>query len=514
MTGVTLSGATAYLVNQAEERTIASEFQADIIEGGELLKRELLTNFETLHSLSILFGQAQAPGLARFRDVSREILSRHPNIQALEWIPKVPHHQKERVVEAMRRHIPGYEFTQRNSQGFMVPVEERSVYYPVYYLEPLLGNETALGFDLGSSPTRINSLNQSIQTASPLATSSINLIQGGEQQKGFLAVLPIFNGMPATVKGRQDNIKGFVLGVFRIGDIVNSSLSADKRSEFHIQLIDTTVPDQPELLFSTDPKGSNPYPRIAFQRELPAMWGRNWIIQASPSSAYVSQRSDNFGLFLSMAGLIFTCLIALYVYFTARHASIVEERVREKTLALNQANQDLEALSRSDGLTELANRRHLDEFLEKEWFRAIRNHAPISFIFADVDCFKAYNDHYGHLKGDECLQAVAGALKSVTRRPGDLAARYGGEEFALVLADTDNSLVMAERCRAAVQALEIPHDYSEICEFVTISVGVCTLYPSAGDNQQAIIQAADDALYQAKQAGRNQVSRIGPKIAV
>ncbi|RDE22737.1 diguanylate cyclase [Motiliproteus coralliicola] len=514
LTGVTLSGATGYLVNQAEERSIASEFQADIIKGSEVLERELLTNFETLHSLSILFGQSQVPGLDRFREVSREILSRHPNIQALEWIPKVPHSQKEQFQAAMRQYIPSYEFTQRDAQGLMVPVDTREVYYPVHYVEPLMGNEAALGFDLGSSPTRLSTLNQSILTASPQASSSIDLIQGGEKRKGFLAVLPIFAGLPTTTLSRKENVEGFVLGVFRIGDIVNSSLTADNRAEFHIRLIDKTRPDKPELLFSNAPKGRSPYQRISFERELPSLWGRNWAIQASPSNIYVTQRGDNFSLILSLAGLIFTALIALYIYLTARHAAIVEETVREKTLALNLANQELQALSRSDGLTELANRRHLDEFLEKEWYRAIRNRAAISFVFADVDFFKAYNDHYGHLRGDECLRAIAGALKSVTRRPGDLAARYGGEEFALVLADTENSLAMAEKCRAAVLALQIPHEYSEISEFVTISVGVCTLIPEAGDKPQMIIKAADEALYSAKQAGRNQVSWLESKLAV
>jgi diguanylate cyclase (GGDEF)-like protein len=131
----------------------------------------------------------------------------------------------------------------------------------------------------------------------------------------------------------------------------------------------------------------------------------------------------------------------------------------------------------------------------------------------DIDHFKAYNDYYGHLAGDDCLQRVARTLETVVARPGDLAARYGGEEFALVLPDTDNGArILGERCRAAVADLQIPHQASPLLPVVTASVGVATTIPRPGSTPEELIVRADQALYRAKLLGRNQVltEPVGP----
>ncbi len=181
------------------------------------------------------------------------------------------------------------------------------------------------------------------------------------------------------------------------------------------------------------------------------------------------------------------------------------------TRKLNEANAELTRLSSLDGMTGIANRRHFDETLQREWRRASRSAEPhpISLLLCDVDFFKQFNDSYGHQVGDECLKAVAHILQNQLRRPGDLVARYGGEEFAVVLPDTDvaGALQVAENLRAAVEALRITHRYSAAANVVTISVGVSTYQPRRGDAQwSALLKAADEALYRSKQAGRNRVS--------
>ena len=179
------------------------------------------------------------------------------------------------------------------------------------------------------------------------------------------------------------------------------------------------------------------------------------------------------------------------------------------TRKLDAANQELRRLSSLDGLTGIANRRHFDEVLMREWRRAMRNGEEVAVLMCDIDYFKPFNDSYGHQVGDECLKAVAHILQSQLRRPGDLVARYGGEEFAVVLPDTDvaGALQVAENLRAAVEALRITHRYSAAANVVTISVGVSTYQPRRGDAQwSALLKAADEALYRSKQAGRNRVS--------
>ncbi|MFH1059755.1 MAG: diguanylate cyclase [Pseudomonadota bacterium] len=174
---------------------------------------------------------------------------------------------------------------------------------------------------------------------------------------------------------------------------------------------------------------------------------------------------------------------------------------------LRAAAEVYEDLSLTDELTELANRRAMDQHLAEEWRRAAREGHTLSLVMLDVDRFKQYNDTYGHVQGDRALQAVATVLAASARRPGDLAVRYGGEELALVLpgADLRAAAGLAEQLRRQVQALAIPHRASGVEPVLTVSLGVASLAPGLTADPASLINAADEALYRAKQAGRNRV---------
>lgn len=175
---------------------------------------------------------------------------------------------------------------------------------------------------------------------------------------------------------------------------------------------------------------------------------------------------------------------------------------------LKRAETILLKLTRQDGLTGIANRRHFDEFFDREWKRGRREQAPLSVIMCDIDFFKAYNDTYGHLKGDDCLRAVAGVLEQGLRRPADLAARYGGEEFVIVLPGTSlaGALSVAKSLRREVEALGILHAASAAGPVVTISLGIAAAIPSPETSPAELIAAADRALYRAKSGGRNRIA--------
>lgn len=166
----------------------------------------------------------------------------------------------------------------------------------------------------------------------------------------------------------------------------------------------------------------------------------------------------------------------------------------------------LEALSFEDGLTRIANRRRFDERLEAYWDEARRTTRPLSMILLDIDHFKGFNDHYGHLRGDECLVSVASALKNIGREQ-DVVARFGGEEFVLLLPDTDEAaaLDLARRCCRAIEALAIPNAASDCSPFVTASLGVSTVIPGDGQHVRDFCEGVDRLLYGAKQNGRNQL---------
>ena len=170
----------------------------------------------------------------------------------------------------------------------------------------------------------------------------------------------------------------------------------------------------------------------------------------------------------------------------------------------------LEALSFTDYLTGVANRRQFNLTLDKEWARARRSHQPLSLIMLDIDFFKQYNDHYGHVQGDECLRRVGLALSAAPVRSSDMIARCGGEEFALLLPDADRVAAqqVAEKCRLLIQSLQIPHVLSDAGQLVTVSLGVGTITPTMDGSYLSFIDNVDKLLYLAKQKGRNRVEFV------
>lgn len=204
---------------------------------------------------------------------------------------------------------------------------------------------------------------------------------------------------------------------------------------------------------------------------------------------------------------------ALYVELEQEKESLralnksLELRIAERTRDLAQANEQLRSLSLTDALTGISNRRCFDQTLEQEWRRCARSGRPMTVALFDVDWFKHYNDHYGHIAGDDVLRQVASMLQQSVGRAGDTVARYGGEEFALIASDTDteSGLNVVHRMCDAIFSLNIPHALSSF-ERITVSVGVASCVPPLHEgNASTLLHAADAALYRAKLSGRNQV---------
>ncbi|CAN1210349.1 GGDEF domain-containing protein [Tumidithrix helvetica PCC 7403] len=183
----------------------------------------------------------------------------------------------------------------------------------------------------------------------------------------------------------------------------------------------------------------------------------------------------------------------------------IEQDLRQSAAELTKVNQELEHLVLVDALTQIGNRRCFDESLHREWHRSLREQQPISLIILDIDCFKGYNDLYGHPAGDLCLTTLAQTVKQALQRSTDLIARYGGEEFAVILPNTttQGAIIVTELIQQAILDLSTAHENSYVSDVVTTSLGIATLVPTETQQPSILLEQTDRALYKAKQKGRN-----------
>lgn len=208
--------------------------------------------------------------------------------------------------------------------------------------------------------------------------------------------------------------------------------------------------------------------------------------------------------FLQFAGLVG---LMLCIYLLVSLLKKMEFGARQE---LHAANCELERQASTDAVTGIPNRHRFDQLLREEWARHERAGLPLSVTLIDADFFKAFNDEYGHLAGDECLRTVACAIKTNIRRPGDFCARFGGEEFVIIQPNTDEqgSLHVAELIRTRIRLLGIPHARSRVSPIVSISIGISTTIPSRGRSHLEFLNDVDMALYRAKEEGRDRIVQV------
>ena len=275
------------------------------------------------------------------------------------------------------------------------------------------------------------------------------------------------------------------------------------------QAIDVFLADRPDIILIAMQLPDMPGPEVTRQlRSLEASseWTPIILLSARDSDEDIEQGitagADDY-LHKPASDVVLRAKIcAMQRIVQMRHSLLTMTR------QLDSANRELKRLSTADGLTGLANRRHFDTSIHREWRRSIRLASPLALVFCDVDNFKAFNDTYGHQAGDDCLRRVADVMSAALVRGGDLAARYGGEEFAIILPNTDmeGAQLVAERVRVAM--LEIAQTHSGSAQgVVTLSAGIAVEIAMIGSSPDQLIGAADRALYAAKESGKNRICR-------
>ncbi|TYC63897.1 diguanylate cyclase [Marinobacter sp. BW6] len=494
--GVAISLALGRLFYVEESRAIKLGFKSDIDQLSGSIEREVLLNLEILYALKAAVGIMPEMTPARFGTLTRNVLDRSPAIQAFAWAPLKEPDQLTDFIRKQSEDFQDFNVTETGLEG-LVPVKPRDFYVPVQYIEPLADNRAALGFDLASEESRFEALSLARATGEMVATAGIRLVQEPEDQKGFLVFAPLYKIQPGAAESAAEAYHyGFINGVFRVGELVEQAVGSELRTDLLLEVIDRTNGGESLLYRSRKPSAQawrfdDRYRAGEFE-----IAGRQWSVEAVPSAELISEKRGVLPVFVSSSGIILVCVVVGYFLAGAR-----------RNLQLSEAKAKLERISLTDSLTGLANRRHFDTVLEHEIRRANREKTNLSLIMIDIDFFKEYNDEYGHPAGDHCLRQVAGVLRDMAKRPGDLVARYGGEEFAIILPDTDNPGVIAESCRRAVLDRAIPHALSSIAGCVTISLGVAMTCEATEVTAEELVDKADTALYGAKDAGRNRVCR-------
>lgn len=498
LVGLALSLFLGRFFYSIETKVISTEFEKDVITESLSFEREIALNFYAIQSLKNFYDNSKNVDPNEFRQFSLTLLQTHPNIKALSWVPKITHAERSSYDSEQHYFDHPLQVTERNKTQQLISAQKRDVYFPVSYIEPVSGNENALGFDLASNLKRLATLNLAQQTEKVAITPSIQLVQETDIQKSFLAVLPVYTKDKSTEK----QIRGYITAVFHIKDLMINALKQTAERDIRLTLIDQTTPIE-EILFISHPEIDRNQ-EMLLGYPLGLIGGRTWHLEATPSRNYISQKRSRNPFIIFLLLLVFISSSIIYIFRLLRQSELTEKAVNDRTVELNKAKKSLERITLLDEMTGIANRRHFDNYLIGEWQRGKREQTPLSLLVIDIDYFKQFNDNYGHLAGDTCLQKVAQTLSETIKRPADLLARYGGEEFVIIAPNTPDGYILAEQCRQKIKEASLPHAHSSVSKYITVSIGFSTLTPSDDSNPDELFNQADQALYKAKSSGRNQ----------
>lgn len=483
-------------------RGAQQRFHQQVDDRARHLRSELRQSMESLYTLRDVIRYVDSLPAIVFDDVAHAALRRNAHVLALEWVPRVPHAERAEFEAGMDE---GARLTQMDDDGQRRPAPIRDEYYPVRFVVPVAGNEALVGMDLAGRARRLQALMMARDAGGLAMSEPLSLLQPDRYGKaGVLIALPVYSGRPETTGARRAALRGFVVAVIDVERLL-LRIFPDAKDQRWLRIDD--IDDEQTLLIEFGQPAMHHY-----QVPLTRFAERQWQLTMSPPWSMVRANISLLPLAAMLVGTLLVVIVCGYLWLLLRRGEEVETLVEERTRELRDANQRLASLSVTDPLTGLANRRALDDYLAHEWQRASRDQSPLTVLLLDVDHFKKLNDTWGHQIGDQCLRELAKIMTAYFKRPADLVARYGGEEFAVVLPNTDVGVVeQTNRFREAVAAHNIDIGGGEVLG-MTVSGGIATLVPAIGQAPRDLIKRADQALYEAKGAGRNRIERaIDPR---
>jgi PAS domain S-box-containing protein len=336
-----------------EHQKIQAGFEGNAQNCFSALEREIESNLETLLALKALYTTSPSITRSQFRDFVRPLLSHHPSIQALEWVPLVIDSQREKYEAAAKKDgFPNFEIAERLPQGKTVRASKRKEYFPVYFVEPYEGNSLVLGFDLASNPTRLEALELSRAIGQMVVTDRVTLVQEIGKQFGFLVFLPIYrDDSTDSIQVPGQNLKGFVLGVFRVGDILEKSLTYLKPEGVNIYLYDKSTFKEERFLYfhksgtktgvsslmSDKTDEHKPGKSIEYSKTLD-LANRKWELRYTPTPDYITARRSWQPWGVLLGGLLLTGILATYLGISLNRTRRIEQLVRDRTHDLQKTN--------------------------------------------------------------------------------------------------------------------------------------------------------------------------------
>lgn len=512
--------------SQQELENINSEFSKQSVLLSDTLESKLQQNVEVVYSIHSLFKTSESVTREQFRNFVQGALQRNSSIHALSWNPVVSARERSQFEQQIRSEgRANFTITERNLAGNLIPAEQRQNYVVVDYIEPLQGNEKAIGYDVYSNPIRRQAMDYASLSGDIVATNPIRLVQETSNQTGILVFVPVYTGgaTPDSELDKARLLKGFVVGVFRTGDLLDQSLPGIKMTDIVVELFDITDPEQPVPIagYELDQQANGrilpleqiPYAEqaLSWQRDF-RFAQRNWSIKVGASDLYLNKHRSWVAWGVMTAGLLFATLLgAFLLILTGRvildqaRANELSKQIKQRELVeqtLHTVNQQLEKLARTDSLTQVHNRRSIQEIGREYDAESKRYKTSYSVIMLDIDYFKDVNDRYGHHVGDKVLQEVA-SLISEQMRETDFIGRWGGEEFVILskLTNLKDCKNYAQRLRKAVADQDI-----DPIGNITISLGVSA--HKQDEKFEDVVRRADKALYTAKDKGRNRVESL------
>ncbi len=497
--GLTTFAAEADRVDEHFRRN-AKDHASAIVTGVE-------AHLEVVRVLGDFLAVHQPVEREQFGAFARSLARRHDSIQALEWAPRVTRSERDELVARARSEVAGFELRSRRPDGGWAPSPVRDVSYPVFYVEPLRGNEDVLGFDPVDQPAREQALNTAAAHARLVASAPMTLIQVDPPRPAILVFVPVFRAgpVPATATARRAAVTGFAEGVFLVGELFENALAMLEPAGQDMELWD--LAGQGTLLHEHLSRragtGDSRWHFIQGRQEHRSRFevgGRQWEIVVRPHTGFYFY--DTFdSLLMSATVALLTLVLAVFSGSVVRREQEIREVVRKRTRQLSyQATHDT--------LTGLPNRAEFEVRLLEALQRCRATGETMSLCYLDLDQFKVVNDTSGHAAGDELLRHLGPMLASGIR-DGDVLARLGGDEFGLLFrgCDVDVARRLAERLLDVVGSYRFA--WKNRIFTVGASIGLVRL-DAHTESSAAALSRADAACYIAKEKGRGRVHVFAP----